>query len=278
MEISKQQAVEIINQTPATDIAELDFVKQKFIANYNATHKDKNGELQYSKQMVHFKQLVHGSQHLAKCNKFSLYACFLTCAVNGYSLDPADNEVYLVPIKDKCNIWKQAGAHVKRLMRTDQIIRADQAVLVYDGDEFEVEMGRVIKHNERFQSEVIKYAYIRFVIGKDRDGNETDKFFIYRKTDWNFWKKKSMVPNGENWSGNDGQPMPAFLKTKVTKHACMDASWATGALPASVQTFDVEIEDVNEVAEAIVVHATENANMADAEHGNIDIPDNDAPF
>lgn len=282
MEITKQKAVEIINQTPANEIAELEFVKNKFIENYNATHKDKNGEMQYSKQMVHFKQLVHGSPALSKCNKFSLYACFLTCAVNGYSLDPADNEVYLVPIKDKCNIWKQAGAHVKRLIRTEQVIRAEQAVLVYEGDDFEVQMGKVTKHNENFKSEVIKYAYIRFFVGTDREGKEIDKYFIYRKTDWQYWRKKSMSPNGENWNGNDGQPLPAFLKTKVTKHACTDSSWSTGALPATVQTFDVEIEDVNEISDAIVVDGQWKVNLEEMDpeenHEQMDIPDEDVPF
>lgn len=275
-EIPKEKVVELINQTPASEIGELEFVKNKFIDNYNATHKDKNGELQYSKQLVHFKQLVHDSNQLKNCNKFSLYACFLTAAVNGYSLDPNDNEVYIVPLAGNAKMWPQAGAHVKRLTRTEQIKYADAAVLVYDGDVFHVSMGKVTKHEEKFQSEVIKYAYIRFVKGHDQDGKEIEKFIIYRKTDWEVWRKKSPQKNGENWTGNDGQPIPAFLKTKVTKHACMDSSWSTGGSPANVETFDVIIDDPNEIEDIEAVDMTAmNEPLEAQDAANVEFSEND---
>ncbi len=234
--------VELLSKTPAVQIGELDIVRDKFIANYNFCHKDKAGELMYHRQVAHFKQLISASEALKKADPFSLYACFVTAAVNGYSMDPADAEVYLVPLGNKAYLWRQAGAHVRRLMNTGQVVSADQAKLVYEEDVFEVENGRVVKHRETFKSEKIIAGYVRFVI--DLKGN--DKYFIYRKSDWEAWKKKNNS-SGDNWTGNAGQPGAAFLRTKIIKHAAMDKSWATGNRLAAAENFSVEVDEVEEI-------------------------------
>lgn len=249
-----------LQQTNPVAIAELPFVKEKFIANYNHCHKEKAGELQYHRQMVHFKQTIAGSEQLKTADPFSLYACFVTAAVNGYSLDPQDSEVYLVPIKGKAILWRQAGAHVRRLRRTNQIISADQAKLVYEGDVFEVENGKVIKHVEAFKTETIIAGYVRFIVNDKGD----DKFFIYRKSDWEAWRMKSQMPNGENWTANGGQPVAAFLRTKIVKHACTEKSWAVGTTPPMAEQFQVE-KDADTKAEleaetAITPHTEVNDN------------------
>lgn len=235
------QVVDLIRQTAPVAIAELDFVKQKFIDNFNLTHKEKNGELMYHRQMVHFKQIISGNDTLKAADPFSLYACFVTAAVNGYSFDPNDDEVYLIPKGGKAWLWPQTKAMVKRLRNSGQIKFADQAKIVYQGDEFEVENGRVKKHVEKFSSEVMIAGYVRLVI----DDKGTDKYFIYRKSDWESWRKKSLSPNGENWNSN-GQPLAAFLRTKIVKHACDDSSWSSGRTSIAEQ-FSVEIEHPQEV-------------------------------
>lgn len=235
------QIMQVLKQTPAVQIAELDVVKKKFIDNYNYTHREKVGELMYHRQVVHFKQLIAASDDLKKCDQFTLYACFVTAAVNGYSMDPADGEVYLVPLKGKAFLWRQAGAHVKRLMNSGQVVSVDQAKLVYEGDIFEVENGRVVRHAETFKSETIIAAYVRFVI----DNKGSDKYFIYRKSDWDAWKKKSQMAGGDNWNSG-GQPLAAFLRTKIIKHAATDKSWATGNRPVVPDQFGVEIDETEE--------------------------------
>jgi hypothetical protein len=87
----------IIQNTPAVLIPELDLVKEKYIQNYNACNKEKNGELMYHRNVIHMKQAIANVPGLIECDPFSLYACFATAAVNGYSLDPGDDEVYLIP-------------------------------------------------------------------------------------------------------------------------------------------------------------------------------------
>lgn len=234
----QMQIMKVLQETKPAQIAELEFVKEKFIQNYNMCNPGNLGEMMYHRQLVHFKQQITGSDQLKAADPFSLYACFVTAAVNGYSLDPQDNEVYLIPLKGKAYLWRQAGAHVKRLTRTNQIKYVDQPQLVYEGDDFGVKNG-VPDHTERFKSETIIAAYVRFVLpdGKDR-------YFIYRKSDWEAWKKKSQQASGDNWTGNNGQPGAAFLRTKVVLHACKEKCWATGLNNVQADNFNsIEIDD-----------------------------------
>lgn len=231
----------ILKQTPPTKIAELDFVRDKFISNYNYTHKDKVGELMYHRQCLFFTQAVATSADLQATDPFSLYACFVTAAVKGYSFDPQDNEVYMLPLKGRAFLWPQAGAHVRRLIQTNQILSADQPQLVYEGDEFVVENSRVTKHIRKFTSEKILAGYVRFILNEKGD----DRFFIYQKSDWMAWKKKSTQQNNaDTWNGGEvaGQPAAAFLRTKIMKHATREKSWSIGTTDPRTEQFAIEIE------------------------------------
>lgn len=257
---SAQQVMQIIDKTPAAQIPDLDFVQKKFIENYNSSHREKVGELMYHRQIVHFKQAIFNNPNLAKCTPFSLYACFVTAAANGYSLDPADNEVYLIPRDGKCKIDRQAGAHVRRLIRTGQISHAEQAKLVYEGDIFLVENGRVIRHVENFQTDTIVAGYVKFVIDA---ATGRDLHFIYRRSDFESWRKKSPNPRTIEKDGSYGkylseslwdngvlggtQPEPNFLRTKIVKHAANEKCWASGMTPFTIESYaEVEVDTGDE--------------------------------
>jgi recombinational DNA repair protein RecT len=258
--------MQIIQQTHPTQIAELDFVREKFIQNYNYCHREKVGDLVYHRQVVHFKQIIANSSDLKNCDPFSLYACFLTAAVRGYSFDPADDEVYLLPRGGKACLQRQAGAYVRRLMSTGQIQYADQPKFVYHGDTFEVRNGRVLNHVENFKSETVIAAYVRFQL--DDKGN--DRYFIYRKSDWESWRSKSPQKNGANWNGANNQPEPGFLRTKIVLHACKEKCWAIGVLPVAVEQYDdVEIDQEDDVR---TISSTSTADASAAGNAN-NIPD-----
>lgn len=248
--------MQVIQNTPPAQIAELQFVKEKYVENYNACHREKIGELMYHRQVIHFKQAIVGNDKLKTADPFSLYACFATAAVNGYSLDPADGEVYLIPRDGKACLDRQAGAFVRRLIRTGQIKFCEQAKLVFEGDDFKVVNGRVVSHEENFKTDVIIAGYVRMVV----DENGTDRFFIYRKSDFESWRKKSPNPRTYEKSGSNGskylvsslwdngvlngtQPEPNFLRTKIVKHAAKEKCWATGLTPVILDNYtEVEIE------------------------------------
>lgn len=251
--------MQVIKSTPASQIPDLKEVRDRYIRNYNACHRGNQGELMYARNVVHFKQIVTGNERLNNADPFSLYACFLTAAANGYSFDPNDSEVYLVPRDGKAFLDRQAGAYIRRLIRTGQIIFAEQAKLVYEGDTFEVMNGRVIRHIESFKSDIIIAGYIRMVI----DDNGADRFFIYRKSDFESWRRKSPNPRTIEKNGRNGaylseslwdngilgghSPEPNFLRTKIAKHAAKEKCWASGNAPAVVESFsEVEIDTDDE--------------------------------
>jgi recombinational DNA repair protein RecT len=260
--VSEQLAV----AQPA-QIAELDFVRDRYIKNYNACNKGKIGDLMYHKNVVHFKQQIMASQQLAAADKFSLYAVFVTAAVNGYSLDPADQEVYIIARGGKAYLERQAGSYVRRLIRTGQIQMCEQAKLVYEGDDFLVQDGRVVKHVENFKTDNIVAGYVKVLL----DENGKSIYFIYRKSDWESWRKKSPNPKTYEKIGQKGNylseslwdngivggtnPEPNFLRTKLIKHTCKEKCWSVGNTQAVVETYsEFEIE-ANEDGEATL---TEN--------------------
>jgi len=256
MSNAKANMMEVIQHTPPAKIADLDIVRDRYIQNYNACHREKVGDLMYHRNVIHFKQAIAGSDSLAKADPFSLYAAFATAAVNGYSLDPSDNEVYVIARGGKAHLDRQAGAYVRRLIRTQQAQFFEQAKLVYQGDIFQVENGRVVRHVENFQSDSIIAGYVRVVIGE----NGEDRFFIYRKSDFESWRKKSPNPATIMKKNREGreylseslwdngvvggtQPEPNFLRTKIIKHAAKEKCWATGSTPPQVEVFeDIEID------------------------------------
>ncbi len=252
--MSKTNTLELINSTAPGKIAELDMVKEKFIKNYNLANRSENGDMMYHRQLVYFNQSIAGLPALQNADKFSLYACFITAAVKGYSFDPLDNEIYLIPRGGKACMQLQAGAYVRRLIQTGQAIECGQAKLVYKGDVFEVEDGLVKKHIEKFESELIIGGYVKFITA----GNSF-RYFIYRKSDFESWRKKSSNPNTIEKNGPNGKylskslwdneeivglnPEPNFLRTKIILHAAKEKCWFTGSTPIEIEHFNVEIEN-----------------------------------
>lgn len=255
------EIVAIIQGTDPDKIAQLDFVKEKYVNNYNLSHQKKDGELMYHRQMIAFTQAIQANEQLKKADKFSLYACFVTAGVKGWSLDPTDGESYMVPRGGKAYIQAQAPAHVKRLQETSQIVGADQVKLVYVGDEFIVENGRVVKHSEKYTSEIIIAGYVRFIL----DATGADRYFIYRKSDWESWRSKSPMPNGPNWNGANSQPLPAFLRTKIILHASKAKTWGSGTMMPTEQ-YNVIIDDDDDNTQNTT--ATDVTNQNSNSNGN----------
>lgn len=265
--------IQVIEETSPLQIATLDQVKSKFIQNFNASHKEKIGELVYARQLIYFNQLINGSSQLQSATKFSLYACFVTAAVKDYSFDPADNEVYLIPRGGKAYLQPQAGAYVKRLIASEQIKFCDQATLVYKGDIYEVEKGKVLRHVEKFETEEIVAGYVKMII----DDFNQERYFTYRKSDWESWRKKSSnaksyvkdngTPVPSPWDSNNGQPEPGFLRTKLILHACKEKCFAIGQKPVNADTFEgIEIDDAEEVE--ITSGKQEQQPAAPSQNGN----------
>jgi hypothetical protein len=234
-----------IEATKAIDVPFLPLVKDKYIQNYNAVHGGTNGELMYHRNMGFMKNLVDTNPKIAGCTPFSVYACLTTCAAYGYSLDPADEQVYLIPYGNKLSISKQPGEKLHRLYRTKQVVKNTPVTLVYENDKFSIVDG-FPKHEAFRPVGQIVAGYVIFTLpgGKQQP-------FIYWKEDWEIWRTSAPDKNGSNWRASvwdekatalisTNQPKPNFLKSKIISHACTEKCWLPGA---GINVAGVEISD-----------------------------------
>lgn len=238
------------------DLLVMDWVKDRFVRNHNLINKDGNGELAYQRQVLVYKSLLEANEQLARATVDSHYRCLIQASARGWSLDPADNQVYVLAYKDQATLQPQAGAHVARLIKTGQAEYAEQAQLVYDGDTIEVENGAVKKHVRKFASTKIKLGFVKIVRTGSSPNFPKESFFIYTPANWNAWRKKSKQQNSENWTGGeDGQPVESFLKTKIVLHATKEKCWASGETNLFTERYDDsewndEIDSINDSDDA----------------------------
>lgn len=230
--------MEIIKNTKPQEILGLELVKKRFIQNYNLCNSGNMGDVMYHRQQVFLRQMIADDKGLASADPMSIYKAIVTLGAKGWSVDPQDKDVYMLAKGGKVVLWPQAQAHIRRLLNNKLIVYADQPKLVMEGDFFEEENGKV-KHIAKRQSKKIIAGYIRFVL----DDRGTEKYIVYDESDWESWRNESQQKDGKNWRGNDGQPNPGFLRTKLIKHAAMDTSWPSGSTPVGMETYNDVIDE-----------------------------------
>lgn len=230
--------MEIIKNTKPQEILGLELVKKRFIQNYNLCNSGNMGDVMYHRQQVFLRQMIAEDKGLANADPMSIYKAIVTLGAKGWSVDPQDKDVYMLAKGGKVVLWPQAQAHIRRLLNNKLIVYADQPKLVMEGDFFEEENGKV-KHIAKRQSKKIIAGYIRFVL----DDRGTEKYIVYDESDWESWRNESQQKDGKNWRGNDGQPNPGFLRTKLIKHAAMDTSWPSGSTPVGMETYNDVIDE-----------------------------------
>ena len=235
-----QNLMQTIEQTKPQEILELDLVKKRFIQNYNLCNPGNMGDVAYQRNVIFLRQRIAEDHNLAKADKMSLYKVIVTMGTKGVSIDPQDKEAYVYARGGKAVLELQAPAYVRRLLNAKLIVSASAAKLVYDGDDYYVENGKV-HHKEYRKTNKIIAGYMKFTI--DKEG--TEKHINYWPEDWNEWRKKSPQANGANWKSEGDQPNAAFLKTKIVKHACLDSSWASGNTPPTADNFSDVVVDVD---------------------------------
>lgn len=238
-----QQTMALINSTPVLQIPEMDHVRNQYIQNYEKCNPGKDGAFEYQRNLVHLMAILNSNDAFKKCNPFSVYQCLTTIAAYGYSVDPADDHIYLIPRDGKLCISRQPGSKLLRLIKTNQVVIAGEPTLVYEGDTYEVEDGMVKKHVEKFSSDKIIAGYVKFTL----DSKGTQRHIRYRISDWEGWRLKSPQATGGNWRwmGKD-QPHPGFLRTKIMGHACTERCWIPGNYPNQAEAYDDLIIDAGD--------------------------------
>jgi len=230
-----QEATNYLSTLSATQLAQDERVGGKFIDLYNRVHGNAKGKFVYELEKFHFTRLVSDSAKLRECNKLSLYGAFLDVAVQGLSFDPSKKLAYLIPrgvnvgTKESPQ-WEQRAylaisPYGELFLRQyyGQIQSADNPVIVYEGDTFEVitgKAGRIINHTAKYprSSNRIIACFIR-IIKIDgtidfgvMDENEMARLKGYSAKQ-NFGKPNALY--GTNADNVDA----GFLIAKTVKHA-----------------------------------------------------------
>lgn len=256
------------------DMLAMSWVHDRFIKNYNRINKSDDGALALQRQLLIYKKLLSENEQLMKATTQSHYKCFIEASIKGWSLDPADNQVYVLSYVTKSGnnavLQPQAGAYVARLMNTAQIEYVSPVEIVYNGDDFKFSNGKVEIHNRNLSSNEIKAAYVKVVIAGSSVKNPKEVYFLYTPNDWSAWRKKSKIPDSDNWIGGPNkQPIEAFLKTKVVLHACKEKCWGAGETPLGVEHYPDAITE-EESADNKTIYAD---NKEDAQNNTNNIED-----
>lgn len=80
------------------------------------------------------------SEWLQRCSMDSVYASLITAAQLGLEVGAAKGEAYLVPFKGKCQLIPGYRGYIKMALRS-KAVKAVYSHVVYEGDEFMIELG-----------------------------------------------------------------------------------------------------------------------------------------
>lgn len=263
-----QKTMELINNSQANQIPEMELVRTKYVQNYNACNSGGNGEFMYQRNLVFLQKILNSSDSFKKCSPFSVYECLTTIAAYGWSCDPADDHIYLIPRDGRLCISRQAGARLQRLYKTKQVVQNEVATLIYEGDVFSKKNG-LIEHEEKYLSDKIIGGYVKFTL----NDKGLQRHISYKMSDIEGWRMKSQQPVGPNWRSfkyneedklvPSGQPHAGFLRKKIMLHACSEGCWIPGNANEAGEVFNTVIIEDTEDAEVEEISSTTNEPAAE---------------
>lgn len=224
-----------LENLPPLKLADDSRVQGKFVDIYNKVHGNQMGQHVYEVEKFHFVKQLTEKQDLQKCTRLSLYGAFMDVAVQGLSFDPTKRLCYLVPYN--VNVGTQAAPQWEKRANLQispygelylrqyygQIKAADNPIVVYDCDEFEVitgATGRIVNHKAVYPrtSDKIIACFIRIV---KHDG--TVDFGLMDEVEMarlkTYSAKKNQGKANALYGGDDKQFDTGFLIAKTIKHA-----------------------------------------------------------
>ena len=252
----KEEKPKVNFDLPALEIIDQQSVRWSFIDTLIRMHgfREEDAESMYERESRYYKRAVQQSKTIAECTGLSLVSTFLEAAVNCLSLQPGQkSEAYIEArsskiireiteekngreVKIKKEVWvKLAGfvitvyGELNLRIRAGQIIRANNPVVVYEGDHFQprtnergeltVEYIPAVPRKSKkiigcWVSLILPHNGIDFKWLLEDDIERLKNYSIPKSTSYN--PKPS--PNAL-YVKNDGQIDPGFLEAKTLKHA-----------------------------------------------------------
>lgn len=295
-----QNLVAVLKSAKPAEIVDIEAVKNKFVSMHNAIHGSDKGELIYHKEAFNFKKQIAESPSLKECSPLSLYGVFLDINVNGLSLEQGSKpDCYIISRNHKTgqkdaqgkDIYEKRAAlqvspygELKLRMRAGQIKYADNPVIVYDCDTFEIGLNTQKKlevldyrrNPNRPKDAKIVACFVRIerhdgsyeMPYLDMDDIERLKGYSARQNaKWDPAQRK-MVPGAANalYSSNNGQIDTGFLAAKTIKHAFSTyPKVPTGKFSSLEEDFNHQEIDYGIDADAYAAGATEDIEHVEVE-------------
>lgn len=123
-------------QAPSVKAAlQLQFVKERFIANYQAVTGRKDGDSKCESELFAYMEIIHDKPELGAADRFSIFAGFVKAGTMGLSF--RDNKLYVIPSKNKTVKVQSSPAGKREMLENmDTIKQCPEGVLVMKGDKF----------------------------------------------------------------------------------------------------------------------------------------------
>lgn len=228
--MEKQPLMQVITQsTPAQMVSnpQIESRFQHLYAIANGIEDDKTAHAFYETEKVHFLKLINDTPGLQSCTKLSLYGVFLDIALNGLSIDPMMKHAYIEPYnvnvgtKNEPRYEKRAKLDISGYgelllrQRHGQVKYVDNAVIVYEGDEFRygTKNGQtIVEHIATIprKSNNMIACYLKIT----RPDDSIDyKVLTYEEL--MSIKECSKMPNSPAWT----KSIAGMFRTKTIKHA-----------------------------------------------------------
>jgi phage RecT family recombinase len=261
-----------------TDLVARKDVADKFMSIYQAMHNNKDANRFYEIEKFHFSKLISENQALQKCDKLSLYGCFMDQAIDGLSFDPGMKHVYIVP-KSKNIGTKENKKYItvaQRMVtglgelilrqRTGQIKHADNPVLVYQGDTFKfgTRNGQFFIEHEVSLPRKSDHAIACYLRIERNDG--TIDYKVLTRDELEALRKKSDNPNGPAWSGSYNGMFVAktikhafknYPKLRVGNYSAVETtveSDPSAPIPPDAYVMPTDPSDQTPIQEAVVIN------------------------
>lgn len=198
-----------------------------YTALYNASSGTNDGMVIYARETSFLKQLYLKDAGLRKCTTLSVAASLLDGAYHDLSIEPITKPLaYLLnkghnigtkaaPVYEQRAYFAVTGyGEILLRIRSGFIKHADNPVIVYEGDFFQV-VNNVPHHEQGFESSVITHAYMKIT---RYDG--TVDYKVFPMSQIQTYRGASDNKSSVAWTGGvDGQPTIGMIEAKVIKHS-----------------------------------------------------------
>jgi recombinational DNA repair protein RecT len=204
--LKKQE--QALAQAPSVKAAlQVDFVKERFVKNYEAVTGRKDGDNRFQSEVFHYLDLVNQNPKLQSADRFSHFAALVKAGTTGLSFG---KEGQLYPILYGNIVKVQIGAHGRRelLRRMPNVKQVLEGQVVLKGDVFKHDKmnGRVLEHVSSEKDvpmtlDNIRAAYVR-IIWKDNTYNDV---VVYHEELLKAKAKSRDQREGATWNEWPGQ-------------------------------------------------------------------------